>query len=167
MNFPDNVDAKWVIAGLGTLAVFGSFVVGAIFYAILRGLGFNDDLAWGLAVLAWIGVVAAGIVAVVSFYKKNLANTNNVERVTVIREVLVQPQAAPQIVSTEPEPRPYLDEPTGPTTEPASASYRSLLSEGDKSVEPESELYSNETDHQPSPSISYRSLLAEGDKKED
>ena len=127
-------------------------------------------MAWGLAVLAWIGVVAAGIVAVVCFYKKHLANTNNIERVTVIREVLVQPQGAPQIVTAESEPRPYLDERAGPTAE--SISYRSMLSGGDQSAEPESEPHSsephsNETDQRPNPSVSYRSLLVKGDKKED
>ena len=39
-----NVDSKVIVAGRGTLAVFGSFVIGAIFYYILQGLGLNDDL---------------------------------------------------------------------------------------------------------------------------
>ena len=31
-----NVDSKVIVAGLGTLALFGSFVIGAIFYYILK-----------------------------------------------------------------------------------------------------------------------------------
>ena len=48
MNALKNVDSKLVIVGLGTLAVFGSFVVGVVLYNILLGLGMNEDLAWGL-----------------------------------------------------------------------------------------------------------------------
>ena len=159
MKFLENVDGKWVIAGLGTLAVFGSFVVGAIFYAILLGLGFNDDLAWGLAVLAWIGVVAVGIGTVVSYYKKHLANTNNVEQVTVIREVLVQPQAAPQIVTAEPERRTFPDQPS--TSTASYAGYHPMLVEGDETVELKTPAFSDEQESPVSPSVSYRSLLSE------
>ena len=49
MNALKNVDSKLVIlgliVGLGTLAVFGSFVVGVVLYNILLGLGMNEDLA--------------------------------------------------------------------------------------------------------------------------
>ena len=51
MNALKKGDSKLVIAGLGALAVFAFFVMGAVFFAILQGLGMNEDLAWGLSVL--------------------------------------------------------------------------------------------------------------------
>ena len=125
MNALKNLDSKWILVGLGTLAVFGSFVVGVVSLAILEGLGLNEDLAWGLAVLVWIAVVALGVFGVISFYN---STRNRVEQVTVIREVVVQPAA--QIPTVEAEPQPFLDEPTPPAT--PSTSYRSMLLEGDK-----------------------------------
>ena len=58
--------------------MFGSFVIGAIFYYILQGLGLNDDLSWAMAMPGWIAVVAVGMFWVVNFYK-NLSN-NRVSR---------------------------------------------------------------------------------------
>ena len=125
MNALKNLDSKWILVGLGTLAVFGSFVVGAVSFAILEGLGLNEDLAWGLAVVVWIAVVALGVFGVISFYN---STRNRVEQVTVIREVVVQPAA--QIPTVEAEPQPFLDEPAPPAAPPAS--YHSMLLEGDK-----------------------------------
>ena len=130
MNALKNIDSKFVIVGLGTLAVFGSFVVGVVFYAILQGLGMNQDLAWGLAVLMWIAVVALGVFGVVSFYN---STKSRVEQVTVIQQV-VTPPATPEIPVVEAEPQLSLDEPTPPPATP-STSYRSLLLEGNKDDE--------------------------------
>lgn len=126
MNALKNVDSKLVFAGLGTLAVFGSFVVGSVFFAILIGLGMNEDLAWGLAVLMWIAMVALGVFVIVSFYN---STKNRVEQVTVIREVTAPP-ATPELRVVEAEPELSLDEPTPPAT--PSTSYRSMLLEGEK-----------------------------------
>ena len=93
MNALKDGERRLMIAGLGTLAVFGSVVLGAVFFAILLGLGLNEDLAWGLSVLIWIVVVALGIGSLVYFYdsiKKRL------EQFTVIRAV-VAPPATPDI----------------------------------------------------------------------
>ena len=196
MKFLENVDGKWVIAGLGTMAVFGSFVVGAIFYAILQGLGLNDDLAWAIAMLTWIGVVAASVVAIVSFHKRYLANTNGVERVTIIREVIPSAQSAPQIVSAEPasmpftgqaaypastSPEPFLkleapEETTEPESPPfldeplypadSSVSYRTLLAEEGTSDGPESQQHTDHPDDPGKPSVSYRSMLLDDEKKD-
>ena len=202
MSFLNNVDSKVIVAGFGTLAVFGSFVVAVITYAILQGVGLNDDLSWAMAMLVWIAVVAVGAVAVVSFYK-NLSN-NRVEQVTVIREVIVPAPTVPQIAasgpeltpfpdqpasaapssgfpsmppedkSLEPESPPFVDEPQPATT--PSASFRDLLAEENKAVEPEAAPSADEPESEPSPdepeptdapSVSYRSLLSEGDKKDD
>ena len=125
VNALKNLDSKWVLAGLGTLAVFGSFLVTVIAFAILGGLGMNEDLALGLSFLVWIAVVALGVFGVISFYN---STKNRVEQVTVIREVVTQPAA--QIPTVEAEPQPFLDEPAPPAA--PSASYRSMLLEGDK-----------------------------------
>ena len=165
MNSLKNVNSKWVIAGLGTLAVFGSFIVAVIFYAILQGLGVNEDLTWALSMLAWIAVVVVGIFGAISFYN---SVKNRVEQVTVIREV-VAPQAAPQIPVVSPrsqipsaaESRPFLDEPERPTT--LSVSHRPMLSEGDNTDEPDSQPFVDEPVRPTTPSVSYRSVLSEGD----
>ena len=65
MNFLRNADNKIIIAGLGTLAVLGSFVAAAIFYAILSGLGMNEELSWALTMLVWILVVVISILGLV------------------------------------------------------------------------------------------------------
>ncbi len=126
MNALKNVDGRLVIVGLGTLAVFGSFVVALVFYAILEGLGMNESLTWGLAVLMWIVVVAFGVFSVVSFYN---SARNRVEQVTVIREVAAPPPT-PAMPTVEAEPQLILDEPTPPVA--PSTSYRSMLLEEDK-----------------------------------
>ena len=82
------------------MAVFGSVVLGAVFYAILLGLGMNEDLAWGLSVLIWIAVVALGILSLVCFYdsiKKRL------EQVTVMRGVF-GPSPTPKNPTQEVDP---------------------------------------------------------------
>ncbi len=126
VNALKNIDGKLVIVGLGTLAVFGSFVVGVVLYAILQGLGINEDLAWGLAVLMWIAVVALGVFGVVSFYN---STKNRVEQVTVIREVTAPP-ARPELPVVETEPQTLRDKATPPAV--PSSSYRSMLLEGNK-----------------------------------
>ena len=126
MNALKNIDSKLVIAGLGTLAVFGSFVVGVVFFAILQGLGMNEDLAWGLAVLMWIAVVALGVFGVVSFYN---SAKSRVEQVTVIRQVAAPP-ATPEISAEEAEPQLSPDKPM--ISDAPSTSYRSMLLEEKK-----------------------------------
>ena len=126
MNALKNVDSKFVIVGLGTLAVFGSFVVGVVLYNILLGLGMNEDLAWGLAVLMWISVVALSVFGVVSFYN---STKTRVEQVTVIREVLA-PSATPEISAVEAEPQLSPDKPM--ISDTPSTSYRSMLLEEKK-----------------------------------
>ena len=88
MDALKNADRRLLIAVLGTLAAFGSFVLGAVFFAILKGLGMNEDLAWGLSVLMWIAVVAVGIVCLVYFYD---SIKNRVEQVTVIQTAAAPP----------------------------------------------------------------------------
>ena len=68
----------------------------------------NEDLAWGLAILTWIVVVAVSMVVAISFY--NNFSRNRVERITVIREVVAPPLAAPEMPTVEAEPQPFLDE---------------------------------------------------------
>ena len=126
MNALKNIDSKLVIVGLGTLAVFGSFVVGVVFYAILQGLGMNENLAWGLAVLMWIAVVALGVFGVISFYN---STKNRVEQVTVIQQ-MTTPPATPEIPVVEAERQHSLDEPPPPAG--PSTSYRSMLLEENK-----------------------------------
>lgn len=126
MNALKNVDSKLVIVGLGTLAVFGSFVVGVVLYNILLGLGMNEDLAWGLAVLMWIAVVALSVFGVVSFYN---STKTRVEQVTVIREVLA-PLATPEISAVGAEPQLSPDKPM--IADAPSTSYRSMLLEEKK-----------------------------------
>ena len=126
MNALKNIDSKLVIAGLGTLAVFGSFVVGVVFFAILQGLGMNEDLAWGLAVLMWIAVVALGVFGVVSFYN---SAKSRVEQVTVIRQVAAPP-ATPEISAVGAEPQLSPDKPM--ISDAPSTSYRSMLLEEKK-----------------------------------
>ena len=122
MNAPRNVDSKVVIAVLGTLAAFGYIVIGAVFFFILMGLGMNDDLAWGLSVLLWIGVVALGVVSVVYFYD---SIKRRVEQVTVARTV----SAPPATPAVESEYQTDQDEP--PPLATPSTSYRSMLLESD------------------------------------
>ena len=121
-----NVDRRLLIAGLGTLAVFGSFVMGAVFFAILQGLGLNEDLAWGLSVLMWLAMVALGILCVVYFFD---SIKDRVEQVTVIQPVITR-QVTPQTPTVDGESRPSKDQPSLPPARPAS--YRSMLMEGDK-----------------------------------
>ena len=200
MNFLRNLDSKIIIAGLGTMAVLGSFVVAAVAYAILSGLGVNDGVAWGMAMLAWIGAIAVGIVGIVYVFNNNFGN--RVEQVTVIREI--REVQAPSLPAAETAPRLFLDAQVsaaalgvgvpsasaveGNTFEPEvesvesveshevepvpsaapSVSFRSLLAEGAKTDEPESESISDEpATPVADPAASYRSLLAEGGKKED
>ena len=121
-----NGDSRVLIVALGTLAAFGSIVIGAVFFAILKGLGMNEDLAWGLSVLMWIAVVALGIVSVVYFYdsiKKRL------EQVTIIRTVAAPPPTL-DTSAVEVESRSSQDKPPLPASPPTS--YRSMLLEGDK-----------------------------------
>ena len=126
MNALKNADSRLVIAGLGTLAALGSFVVGAVFFAIFLGLGMNEDLAWGLSVLMWIAVVAVGVLGVVHFYN---SIKNRFEQVTVIRTVAAPP-TPPEMPTVEAEDHPFLDRPTLPVA--PSTNYRSMLMEGDK-----------------------------------
>ena len=126
MNALKDGERRLMIAGLGTLAVFGSVVLGAVFFAILLGLGLNEDLAWGLSVLIWIVVVALGIGSLVYFYdsiKKRL------EQFTVIRAV-VAPPATPDIPTVDAESQRQLDQRSLPASPPTS--YRSMLLDGDK-----------------------------------
>ena len=127
MNTIKNGDKRLIIVALGTLAIFGSIVIGAVFFAILQGLGLNEDLAWGLSVLMWLAVVALGVLGVVYFFddiKKRV-------------EQAAQPAAAPPDTPQKPkagvESQTELDRPTSPAAPPAS--YRSMLledSEGDQ-----------------------------------
>ena len=126
MNALKNGDSRLVIAALGTLAAFGSIVIGAVFFAILKGLGMNEDLAWGLSVLIWIAVVAFGVVSLVYFYD---SIKKRVEQVTGIQPVMAPP-AMPEEPTVEVESKPHLDRPTLPAAPPTS--YRSMLLEGDR-----------------------------------
>ena len=158
MSFLNNVDSKVIVAGLGTLAVFGSFVVAVIIYAILQGVGLNDDLSWAMAMLVWIAVVAVSAVAVVSFYK-NLSN-NRVEQVTVIREVIAPAPTVPQIVASGPELTPF---PGQPASAAPSSGFPSMPPK-DKSLEPESPPFVDEPQPATTPSVSFRDLLVEENK---
>ena len=171
MNFLRNADNKIIIAGLGTLAVLGSFVAAAIFYAILSGLGMNEELSWALTMLVWILVVVISILGLVSFYNNSIKNraeqvtvNNTVERVTIIREVVGPPQETPEITAAEVDPPPFLDEPPHPAT--SSVSYRSMLVEGEK-VEPETQPFPAESEPSNTSPPSYRSTLLEGEQGED
>ena len=158
MSFLNNVDSKVIVAGLGTLALFGSFVIGAIFYSILQGLGLNDDLSWAMAMLGWIAVVAVGMFWVVNF-SKNLSN-NRVEQVTVIREVIAPAPTVPQIAASGPEQTPFPDQPANAAP---SSGFPSMQPE-DKSLEPESPPFVDEPQPAPATSVSFRDLLAEENK---
>ena len=121
-----NADRRLLIAALGTFAAFGSIVLGAVFFAILKGLGMNEDLAWGLSVLMWIAVVAFGVVSLVYFYD---SIKDRVEQVTMIRSVAAPP-ATPDIPTVESESQSERDQPSPPPS--PSTSYRSMLLEGDR-----------------------------------
>lgn len=125
MNTLKNADSKLVITGLATLAIFASFVMGAVFFAILQGLGLNEDLAWGLSVLMWIAVVALGVPGVVYFYD---SIKNRLEQATVTRSVMTPPP--PKAPLVEGESRSLVDQPSLPAA--PSNSYRSMLLDGDK-----------------------------------
>lgn len=119
-------ERRLVIAGVVTLAVLASFVLGAVFFAILLGLGMNEDLAWGLSVLIWIAVVASGVVILVYFYD---SIKKRVEQVTVMRPV-VAPPATQDVPAVEAESQSNQDQPSLPSA--PSTSYRSMLLEGDR-----------------------------------
>ena len=138
--------------------MFGSFVIGAIFYYILQGLGLNDDLSWAMAMLGWIAVVAVGMFWVVNFYK-NLSN-NRVEQVTVIREAIAPAPNVPQIAASGPEQTPFPDQPASVAP---SIGFPSMPTE-DKSLEPEPPPFVDEPQPAPAPSVSFRDLLAEENK---
>ena len=180
MKFLKDGSDKFVIAGVGTLAVFGSFLVAVIFFGIfLGGLGMNADLALGLSFLLWIAVVAVCIVGVISYYN---SNKNRVEQVTVIREVIAPP---PAVIPAAMESLPSLNDPVHPATTPVncypvspdgdnmaepespaapSVSYRSMISEEEvNTVGLETQPLSDE----PDPPGNYRSMLLEEDKKDD
>ena len=129
MDSLKGVDSKVVIAALGTLAAFGSIVLGAVFFAILAGLGMNEDLAWGLSVLLWIAALAFGIGSIVYFYD---SIKRRVEQVTVVRTVVASPPT-PESPAVEAESQSSQDKPPLPATPPTS--YRSMLLEGDKKSE--------------------------------
>ena len=119
-------ERRLVIAGVVTLAVLASFLLGAVFFAILLGLGMNGDLAWGLSVLIWIAVVASGVAILVYFYD---SIKKRVEQVTVIQPA-VAPPATQDIPTVEVEAQSNQDQPSLPSA--PSTSYRSMLLEGDR-----------------------------------
>lgn len=119
-------ERRLVIAGVATLAVFASFLLGAVFFAILLGLGINEDLAWGLSVLMWIAVVASGVLGLVYFYD---SIKKRVEQVSVLRSV-VAPLATPNDPAVEAEPQFNQDQPSIPSA--PHTSYRDMLLEGDR-----------------------------------
>ena len=157
MNFLKDVDSKFILAGLGTLAVFGSFVAAAIVYAILEGIGLNDDLVWALAMLVWVAVVVASILAVISFYRR--FSHDGVQQVTVIREVLAPRPSATELPPAEPTTLPALDEPAQPR--PASAGYRSALRESNETNQPDGSERPNDA---PDPLRFRPSVLDQGRK---
>lgn len=118
-------ERRLLIAGLATLAVFASFLLGAVFFAILLGLGMNEDLAWGLSILLWIAVVASGVVGIVYFYD---SIKRRVEHLTAFRSV-TSPPPTQQVPTVEPDSQPTKDQPTPPPR--PRTSYRSMLLEGD------------------------------------
>ena len=130
MNALKNGDSKVIIVVLGTLAAFGFIVIGAVFFAILMGLGMNEDLAWGLSVLMWLAVVAVGIVSLVYFFD---SIKKRVEQVIMTRSV-VAPPTTPEIPKEEAESKRHPDQPSLPTSPPTS--YRSMLLERDKKEDP-------------------------------
>ena len=121
-------ERRLLIAGLATLAIFASFLLGAVFFAILLGLGMNEDLAWGMSVLLWIAVVASGIVGLVYFYD---SIKKRVEHFTAMRSVTSPPPQ--QVATVEPDSQPTKDQPSLPPT--PRTSYRSMLLEGDRKDE--------------------------------
>ena len=121
-----NGDPRLLIVALGTLAAFGSIVLGAVFFAILKGLGMNQDLAWGLSVLMWIAVLALGVVSFVYFYD---SIKKRVEQVTGSRAV-VSPPPTPSSSTVETNARSNQDKPSSSSARPSS--YRSMLLEGDR-----------------------------------
>ena len=124
MNALKDGDRKLVLAALGTLAIFGSIVMGAVFFAILQGLGMNEDLAWGLSVLMWLAVVLLGVLGVVYFFDSLK------KRVEQVLQPVMAPPVTPEEPKVEVESQTHLDRPTLPTA--PSSSYRSMLLEGDK-----------------------------------
>ena len=114
-------DRKLVLAALAALAVFGSFLVGVVSFAILKGLGMNEDLAWGLSVLLWIAVVALGVLGIV--YDSPIRQ--RLDQVTG-RRPAGTPPATP---NTPPSGAERLDEP--PPTATPSSSYRDMLTKKD------------------------------------
>ena len=121
-------ERRLLIAGLATLAIFASFLLGAVFFAILLGLGMNEDLAWGMSVLLWIAVVASGIVGLIYFYD---SIKKRVEHFTAMRSVTSPPPQ--QVATVEPDSQPTKDQPSLPPT--PRTSYRSMLLEGDRKDE--------------------------------
>jgi hypothetical protein len=172
VSFLKDADSKLVIAGLGTLAVLGSFLIWAIFFGVFAaGFGMNEDLAFGLSFLAWLATVVVMIFGVVSFYNNSIKNrveqvtvNNTVERVTVIREV-VAPPVVVEVPGAVVETRQFLDEPQ-PSSSP-SISHHPMLTEGDILVDPEPRRFSDEPERSSTPSPSYRSILSEETKDED
>ena len=126
MSALKNGDPRLLIVALGTLAAFGSIVLGAVFFAILKGLGMNQDLAWGLSVLMWIAVLALGVVSFVYFYD---SIKKRVEQVTGSRAV-VSPPPTPSSSTVETNARSNQDKPSSSSARPSS--YRSMLLEGDR-----------------------------------
>ena len=152
------MNRKLVIVVLGTLAVFGAFMVWIIAYGIMQGLGMNEDSAVGWSALVCLGVVILSLFSIVHF---NNASKNRVEQVTVIREVIAPPPAS-QIPTPEMEPHTFLEQPGPPTASPIS--YRSMLLDGYHQEIPTSE----EEDPTPpvAPPTSYRSMLTERDNED-
>ena len=172
MNLLKNADSKLVIAGLGTLAVLGSFLVWAIIFGVFAaGFGMNEDLAFGLSFLVWLAAVAVLIFGVVSFYNNSIKNrveqvtvNNTVERVTLIREVIAPPPAL-EIHAAVVETLPFPDEPE-PHAIPL-VSHHTMLMEGDETVGAEIQPFSDEPESPVSPPVSYRSMLREENKEDD
>ena len=163
MNFLKEIDDKWVAAGLGVLAVLGSFVAAAIVYAILEAIGLNDGWAWGLSMLAWIVVLAVAIRGVISFYGKYASNRT--QQVTIIREVIAPPPFAPELPKVEPVTRPVLDEPSH--TGVVSENYRSILSEENNTDGPETKPLQDKLKHPNDAPVRRRGSVLDRGSKDD
>ena len=161
MNSLKGSDSKLIFAGLGTLAVLGSFIVGLIAYWIMEEAGMNDGLAAALSLVVWVAVVAVSMMGIVSFYSKYANNKEN--QVTVVREVISPAQPPPALPAVEPVARPVLYEAT--RTGAVSADYRAMLLAGNNTDEPDPQAFQDESARSDDASESYRSMLDRSSKE--
>ena len=136
LRTPSQQQGRLLIAGLITLAIFGSFVFGAVIYNILQALGLPPGLRWGLAVTGWIALVALVSYGCVSFQQ---SRSSQPSQTTMTNEQLPAGAGGPGRTRVPPAPTgtPVLNQPRPQGEHP---SYREMLAspqEEDPGVAPE------------------------------